>query len=322
MRATFGLVAAVLMSAVAAQAQAPQKPIQIVVPFVPGASADGIARIIANGLTVRTGRQVIVENKPGGGGAIGLMAVAKAAPDGDTLGIGAAGATVINPHIPGAPANFDPLRDLAPVAKMMETPIIVVANPAAGPKTVRELVERSKATPGGLSYGSTGVNSLQHLGMELLKKQTGANLVHVPYRGSTPAVTDVLGGQTLIASVDLTSALPQIQAGKLTAVGVTTTKRTAIAPNIPTIAEGGVPGFGTSAGFLGLFAPAGTPAAVVKRLTAEVAAILAEPDAAAKVRLLAADVAYEDDATFAKFLASESQKWKEIIPTMNLTASN
>src|SRR5262249_8971830 len=154
------LVAAILVSAVTAQAQAPQKPIQIVVPFVPGASADGIARIIANGLTSRTGRQVIVENKPGGGGAIGLMAVAKASPDGDGVGSGGAGGRVINPHIPGAPANFDPLRDIMPVAKMMETPIIIVANPAAGPKTVRELIDRSKATQGGLSYGSTGVNSL------------------------------------------------------------------------------------------------------------------------------------------------------------------
>jgi tripartite-type tricarboxylate transporter receptor subunit TctC len=319
MRGMYGVIAAILTLAGPATAQGPQKPIQIVVPFVPGASADGIARIIANGLTARTGRQVIVENKPGGGGAIGLMAVAKSAPDGDTLGIGAAGATVINPHIPGAPANFDPLRDIVPVAKLMELPIIVVANPAAGPKSVRELIERSKATPGGLSYGSTGVNSLQHLGMELLKKQTGANLVHVPYRGSTPAVTDVLGGQTLVASVDLTSALPHIQAGKLTALGMTTARRSAIAPDIPTIAEGGVPGFGISAGFLGLFAPAGTPAAVVKQLTREVAAILAEPDAAAKVRLLAADVAYEDDVTFAKFLASESQKWKEAIQGMNLS---
>ena len=319
MRAKWVVVAAILMLAGPAMAQAPQKPITIVVPFAPGASSDGIARIIASGLTARTGRQVIVENKPGGGGAIGLMAVAKATPDGDTLGIGAAGATVINPHIPGAPANFDPLRDIVPVAKLMELPIIVVANPAAGPKSVRELIERSKATPGGLSYGSTGVNSLQHLGMELLKKQTGANLVHVPYRGSTPAVTDVLGGQTLIASVDLTSALPHIQAGKLTALGMTTARRSAIAPDIPTIAEGGVPGFGISAGFLGLFAPAGTPAEVVKQVTREVAAILAEPDAAVKVRLLAADVAYEDDVTFAKFLASESQKWKEAIQGMNLS---
>jgi len=319
MRTTYAFAAVMLVLASPAPAQAPQKPMQIIVPFAPGASADGIARIIANGLTAQTGRQVIVENKPGGGGAIGLMAVAKAAPDGDTLGIGAAGATVINPNIPGAATSFDPLRELAPVAKLMETPIIVVANPAAGPRTVRELIERSKASAAGLSYGSTGVNSLQHLGMELLKRQTGANLVHVPYRGSTPAVTDVLGGQTLVASVDLTSAFPQIQAGKLTAIGVTTAKRTAIAPDIPTIAEGGVPGFGTSAGFLGLFAPAGTPAPVVKQLSRTIAAILATPDAVEKVRLLAADVAYEDDVTFAKFLASESQKWKEAIPALNLS---
>jgi len=316
------VLATLIAGNVYAQTSYPERPIRMVVGFPPGSQADTVARLLGQKLAEALGQPIVVDNATGAAGNIAADRLAKAAPDGDTLGIGAAGATVINPHIPGAPANFDPLRDLVPVAKMMETPIIVVANPVAGPKTVRELVDRSKATPGGLSYGSTGVNSLQHLGMELLKKQTGANLVHVPYRGSTPAVTDVLGGQTLVASVDLTSALPQIQAGKLTAVGVTTAKRTAIAPDIPTIAEGGVPGFGTSAGFLGLFATAGTPGPVLKRLTAEVAAILAEPDAAAKVRLLAADVAYEDDATFAKFLASESQKWKEIIPTMNLTASN
>ena len=319
MRARFGVIAAILMLAGPATAPAQQKSMQIVVPFAPGASADGIGRIIASELAAKTGRQVIVENKPGGGGALGLMAVAKATPDGDMLSLGATGALVINPNIPGSAANFDPLRELVPVARLIEIPIVIVANPAAGPKTVKELIERAKSAPGGVSYGSTGVNSLQHLAMELLKRQTGANLVHVPYRGSAPAVTDVLGGQVLVASVDLTSAMPQIQAGKLTALGVTDVRRTALAPDVPTIAEGGVPGFGISAGFIGLFAPAGTPEPVVRQLSGDIAAVLAKPDVVARVKLLAVDVSYQNHVEFAKFLASESQKWKETIPGMNLS---
>ena len=154
-----------------------------------------------------------------------------------------------------------------PIAKLIDVPLVVVANPATGPKSIKEMIERSKASPGGLSYGSTGTNSGQHLTMELLKKATGANLVHVPYRGSAPAVTDARGRQIPVAVVDLTSAHPHIKAGTLLALGVPHIKRTEMAPDIPTIAEAGVPGFGRIGGFIGLFAPAGTPAAAVKKLS-------------------------------------------------------
>ncbi|HEX4554918.1 MAG TPA: tripartite tricarboxylate transporter substrate binding protein [Xanthobacteraceae bacterium] len=308
------LILAMLALAGPAPAQSPQKPIEIIVPFAPGASADGIARLIGQNLALRLGRPVTIENKAGAGGTLGLVALAKSPPDGDTLAIGATGALVISPNLPGA--SFDPLRELAPVARLIEIPIVVVANRDTGPQTIAEMIARSKQSPNGLSYGSTGVNSGQHLVMEFLKKATGAHLVHVPYRGSAPAVTDLLGGQIPLASVDLTSALPHIAAGRLIALGVPSPKRTSLAPDIPTIAEAGVPGFARAAGFIGLFAPAGTPRLVVRRLSVAIGETLATPDAQAKVRLLAAEPAYADDETFAAFLATESARWKESLAAM------
>jgi tripartite-type tricarboxylate transporter receptor subunit TctC len=306
---------ALLLAPGATLAQTAQKAVTIIVPFAPGASADGIARTIANELGPRLARQIVVENKPGAGGSLGLTILAKSPPDGDTLSVAATGALVISPHLPGA-TPFDPLRDLTPIAKLIDVPLVIVANPNTGPKSIKEMIERSKATPAGLSYGSTGTNSGQHLTMELLKRATGANLVHVPYRGSAPAVTDAVGGQIPLAVVDLTSAHPHIKAGTLKALGVPHTKRTEIAPEIPTIAEAGVPGFGRIGGFIGLFAPAGTPAPVVKRLSREVASILAVPEVQAKVRLLSVQPAYEDDVAFARMLADESAKWKELLRSL------
>jgi tripartite-type tricarboxylate transporter receptor subunit TctC len=312
------VVAAMLLWPALAAAQLSQKTMQIVVPFAPGASADGIGRIIAGELSVRLGRQVLVENKSGAGGSLGLLAVAKAPPDGDTLAIAATGALVINPHLQTA-TGFDPLRDLVPIARLIEIPIVLVSNPTTGPKSVTELIARAKTNPGGVSYGSTGVNSGQHLAIEMLKQATGANLVHVPYRGSAPAVTDVLGGQISVASVDLTSAYPHIQAGTLIALGLVDEKRSALVPQVPTIAEQGVPGFGRPPGFIGLFAPAGTPAASIKKLTNEIRDSLASADVQARVRQLAVDVSYLDDVAFARFLSAESAKWKQVIQSLGVT---
>jgi tripartite-type tricarboxylate transporter receptor subunit TctC len=205
------------------------------------------------------------------------------------------------------------------VAKLIDVAIVLVANPTTGPKTIREMIERSKATPGGLAYGSTGTNTSQHLSVELLKQATGANLVHIPYRGSAPAVVDLLAGQIPLASVDLTSAYPHIQAGRLIALGLADSKRFPVASEIPTIAEGGVPGFGRASGFIGLFAPAGTPTPVVKKLSQEVAAILATPGAQTTARALTSATAYEDDEAFARFLAAESAKWKQALSSLNLS---
>jgi tripartite-type tricarboxylate transporter receptor subunit TctC len=313
-----GRALALAMLVLPGSALAQSKPVQLIVPFAPGASADGIARAIAPELGTRLGRTVVIENKAGAGGTLGLIAVSKAPPDGDTLTLAATGALVINPHIPNA-TPIDPLRDVIAVAKLIAIPLVLVSNPRVGPKSVTELIERSKQSPNGVSYGTTGVNSGQHLSMELFKKATDANLVHVPYRGSAPAVTDLLGGQIPVACVDITSAFPHIQAGNLIALGLMDMKRSELAPDIPTIAEAGVPGFGREGGFIGIFAPPGTPAAVVKRLSREIGDILRLPDVQAKVRLLTVQVSYQDDEAFAKFLAAESAKWKQALQSVGLT---
>src|SRR5262249_37656244 len=306
------LLLALLLLSTAALAQPSQKPIRIIVPFAPGASADGIARAIANGLSERMGRPVVVENNVGGGGSLGLVALAKSPPDGDTLAVGATGALLINPHLPN-PTAPDLLRDLAPVAKLIEVGIVVVANPTVGPKSIKEVIAQSKERPDGISYGSTGTYTGQHITMELLKKATGANLTHIPYRGSAPAVVDLIAGQIPVAAVDITSAYPHVAGGRLRALGMAETKRSAAAPEIPTIAEEGVPGFGRAGGFIGLFAPAGTPPTIVKRISSEVAEILKTPTVQTNVKTLTVTVAYEDDETFAKFLAAESARWKIVL---------
>ena len=299
-------------------AQPSQKPIRIIVPFAPGASADGIARAVAIDLGNRLGRTVVVENMTGAGGAQGLLTLAKSPPDGDTLGVGATGALLINPNLPKSTAP-DLLKMLMPVAKLIEVGVVVVANPKTGPKTVAELIARSKENPKGLSYGSTGVHTGQHLSMELLKQATGANLVHIPYRGSAPAIVDLVAGQIPLAAVDITSAYPHIVAGRAHALGMAEMKRSRAAPEIPTIMEGGVPGFGRAGGFIGLFAPGGTPPGVVKSLSAEIRAILATPAIQKSVQILTVSVTYEDEITFREFLNTESARWKTILQSLNLS---
>lgn len=311
------LLLVILALPAAAAAQTSQRPLTIIVPFAPGASADGIGRIVATGLAERLGRQVVVENKAGAGGALGLMAVAKASADADLLTVAATGALVVSPHMAGAPP-VDPLRDVAPLAKLIDIPVVLVSNPRVGPKTAAEMLERAKASPG-VSFGSMGVNSGAHLGMELLKQQTGAHLVHVPYRGSAPAVTDLLGGQIPVAAVDLTSAYPHIKAGTLVALGLLDVRRTTVAPEIPTLAEAGVPGFGREPGFIGILAPPSTPPDVLKKLSGEIAAVLAVPEVKTKVALLSAQVSYLDNEAFGKFLASESEKWKQALRSLGLS---
>lgn len=309
------LLLALVLPAAPVHAQGSQKPLQIIVPFAPGGSADGIARIVAHELGAALGRSTVVESKPGAGGSLGLALLAKAAPDGDTLAVGATGALVINPHVPGA-MSFDPLREIAPVAKLIDIPIVVISDPKSGPKTIKELVERSKATPDGMSYGTTGPHSSQRLAMVLLAKMTGANLVHVPYRGSAPAVTAVLGGSIPLASVDLTSAHPQIKANLVVPLGVTSARRARTAPDIPTIAEAGVPGFDGSSGYIGLFAPAGTPAPVVKRLSEAIAAALAKPDVQTKIGNLSVEPGYLDSAAFGAMLAADSARWRDVLKSL------
>lgn len=291
----------------------PSKSIQLVVPFAAGGSADAIARTLANELSGRLGQSIVIENKGGAGGALGLQQVAKSPADGHTLGIGAAGAVTIAPQFPDAPP-FDGLKELAPVARLVDVPLVIVANPASGLKSIADVIARAKSLPGGLSYASTGPRSGQHLAVEFVRHLSGAKLVHVPYRGSAPASADVLAGQIPLASIDLTSVQALIQAGRLTPLAVTMAKRTELAPGIPTLIEQGIQF--SSAAWLGLFAPAGTPEPVIATLSGHVREVLSKPEMKKQVNTHALDVAYEDAASFKASLAKEFAQWKDIVKVL------
>lgn len=307
--ATSSIVFAAIGNTVAADSY-PERAITLIVPFAPGASADGIARIIGRKLSASFGKPVVVDNRPGAGGATGLMALAKSAPDGYTIGMGATGAIVINPHLPDA-APLNPQKQLMPLAKVADIPLVFVSA-ANQPKTIRELVDRAKNTKDGLSYGTPGQYTSQHLAGELLASMAKTPLVAIPYKGSAPALTDVLGGQIPAAVVDLTSAAPHIKTGKVNAVAVTSASRSSIAPEIPTIAESGVPSYSAPA-WMGMFLPVNTPAAIASRLSGEIKKVMADPEVQREIMTLAAEPGYLGPQEFQRFIDNESKKWASVI---------
>ncbi len=305
---------ATLTVAARAQAQGSRRPGQMIIPFAAGASADGVARLIAASLGPRLDRNFVADNRPGAGGTLGLSVLARSPADGSVLGTGATGAVVINPHTPDAQA-FDPLRQLTPVARIADIPLVIVTGSGTGLRTLQDAIARSKADRAGLSYGTTGANSSQHLAMVTLAQATGANLVHVPYRGSAPAVTDVLAGTLPLASVDLTSAQAHIQAGTVVPLAVTGPQRSKLAPSIPTIAESGVAGYSVTA-WMGLFGPAGLPESMREQISRAVSEVLAEPETERTLLALSTEPSYLDDAAFARFLSDESARWKRVLGSM------
>jgi tripartite-type tricarboxylate transporter receptor subunit TctC len=309
----FILVAAALaLHAPAALAQAwPAKPIRFIVTFPPGGSSDLVARALAPRMSERLGQQVLVENRPGAGGNIGADLVAKAPADGYTIGLSAAGALSINASLyPSMP--FDPVKDLAPVSLLALIPIVIAAHPSANAANVRELIAAAKARPGALSYGTTGNGSAMHLAGELLQQMTGIRIVHVPYKGSGPAAADAAGGQLPLAIVDLTSALPHIKAGRMRALAVTGAQRSVTAPEIPTVAETGVPGF-DAVGWFGVVAPAGTPAPVIARLNAEIVEGMKVQEIRERLLAGGAEPATSTPEEFGAFVRAETAKWARVI---------
>lgn len=288
----------------------PSRPIKIIVPFAPGASSDATARALAQELTPRLGQSIVVENMPGGGGVTGVQTMGRAAPDGHTLAIGAAGAMVIIPLMPGAPAQWDPAKDILPVARLVDVPLVLVAHPGTGPKTLAEAIAKAKATPDGLTYGSTGTNSGMHLAVEYLSFITKAKLVHVPYRGSAPAVMDAVAGQVPFVAVDLTSALPQIEAGKVTGLALIAGKRVSFAPNLPSLGELGYPGYESQA-FLGLFAPMGTPIEILRTINGHIGEIMKKPEFIKQMHLSALEPSFIDHVAFTRFLEQDRASWRE-----------
>lgn len=305
-------LAAVLFSAPAlSQANFPERPIRFIVSFPPGGSSDLVARAMAPRMAARLGQQVLVENRPGAGGNIGMDVVAKAAPDGHTIGLGAAGALSVNISLlPSMP--FDPLKDLAPVSMLAIIPIVVAAHPSTPATDAKSLIAYAKSQPGKLSFGTTGNGSAMHLAGELMKQMAGFDMVHVPYKGSAPAAADLAGGQIPLAIVDLTSALPHIRSGRIKAIGVTSAKRSAVAPEIPTIAETGLPGF-DAIGWFGVVAPGGTPPALIARLNAEVVEAMKAPEIRERLMAGGAEPQTSTPEEFAAFIQSEIPKWARVI---------
>lgn len=304
-------VVLVMVCATAAAQTFPIKPITLIVPFAPGASSDAIARAVAKELSQSLGQPVIVENKAGAGGALGLIAVAKSAPDGHTIGLGATGAIAVNPHLADAPP-LNPQKDLVPLAKLADIPLVFVASQQSGYGNLLAVIKDGKKQPTGVVYGNAGQYTSQHLSGELLALMSNASLVAVPYRGSGPAVTDLLGGNIATAMVDLTSAYPHIKAGKLIALGVTSAVRSKVAPEIPTIAEEGVPGYSAPA-WMGLFLPAKTPTDIQIKLSQAIAKVMASPSIQNQMTAIAAEPSYLDGSGFKRFIEGESKKWADVI---------
>jgi tripartite-type tricarboxylate transporter receptor subunit TctC len=299
-----------------AQAAWPTKPVRMVVPFAPGGTTDILARALAPELGRAFGQQFVVDNKPGAGGNVGAADVAKAPPDGYTLLMGTVGTHGINQSLyPRMP--YDPIKDFVPITLVAGVPNVLVMNPAKAEalkiNSVPDLIRYAKANPGRLNMASSGNGTSIHLSGELFKTRAGVFMVHFPYRGSGPALLDLIGGTMDLMFDNLPSALPQIKAGKLKALAVTSAQRSAAVPELPTIAEAGpLPGFDASSWF-GLLAPAGTPADIVSRVQQETAKALNTP--ALKERLLSqgAIPSGMTSAQFAAYIAAETKKWAEVV---------
>ncbi|MCG2594449.1 tripartite tricarboxylate transporter substrate binding protein [Ramlibacter sp. XY19] len=294
-----------------AQDRWPSRPIRLVVPFTPGGVTDTSGRVVAEFLGRRLGQQVIVDNKPGASGNIGMALVKDAPADGYTLALAFDGTMVINPHV-FAKVPFDPLKDYSSIGKIGNATLILVANPAAPVKTVADLVRVSKATPGGLSFGTSGTGGTPHIAGELLKMRTGANLTHVPYKGGGQALTDVVGGSIPLVYTAVAGAHGFVKSGKLHAIAVSSAKRSSSLPDVPTFAEAGVPDFVVDS-WVGLLAPAGLPAAIAARLNAELNAVLEDPEAREKLRTLGIEPTPGSAAGFQDEMARDLARYGQVV---------
>jgi tripartite-type tricarboxylate transporter receptor subunit TctC len=294
----------------------PEKTIRIISPFPPGGANDIIARLIAQKLEARLGRTVVVENKPGAAGGIGASFVAAASPDGYTLLMGTLATHGINPSVYKS-LPYDAVRDFAPVALVASIPIVIVANPSLPADDVQGLIRLAKQNPGKLNFASSGLGSVNHLAGELFKSMTGTEIEHIPYKGSSPALTDLLGGQVKIMFDLLPSSLPHIKGGKLKAIAVTTPKRSSLLPNVPTLAESGLSGYSVTSWF-GILAPAGTPKTVITTLNSEISAILRAPDVRDQMSAQGAEPYSSTPDEFAQVIKTDIETWAPLVKSLGL----
>jgi len=314
MMAALGLA----LPGVAAAQSYPAKPVRMIVTYAAGGGADFVARAVAPKLGEALGQPVLVENRPGANGALGADLVAKAPPDGYTLLLGAAGTMVVAPHL-GANMPFDPMKDLVPASLVAISPFVVTLNPAVQANSVRELIALAKANPGKINYGTSGTGGSPQLATELFKSMTGAEMVHVPYKGLAPALTDLIGGQIQVVFADVGLVKGHIAGGKLKGLAVTSAARTSAMPDLPTVAEAGVPGYAAGTWY-GVYAPAGTPADIVSRVSAETRKALALADVKGAFLAQGLETAGTTPEQFAGFMREEFAKWGKVIRDAGIKA--
>lgn len=305
-----GLLFAMLLSADCAAQAYPSRPVRVIVPLAAGGTGDTLARVVSEEMARLLGQPFVVENRPGSGGVIGTADVARSAPDGHTL-VSASPSHVINPAL-RPKAGYDPVKDFAPITVIAYTHQLLVAHPSLPANTVRELIAYAKRNPGRLNYGSAGSGSATHLNAELFKSMTGVFIVHIPYRGSTQARQDLLAGEVQLAVDGLLPTLPLIRAGKLKALALTSSRRSGIAPEIPTLAEAGVPGYASDTWY-GLLAPAGTPKDVVATLHATALKAMASPQVRDRLTAQGADLVGNTPEEFRALIERERTLWTKVV---------
>jgi len=313
MRLAFALLFAFL--APLAHAQYPNRPVKLIVPFPPAGATDIVGRIVAQKLGEQMGQSVVVENKPGAGGSIGSDLVAKSAPDGYTLLMATSSTHSIGPVLQKLP--YDPLKDFAPITHVANVPNVLVVSPVLPVTSVKELIAYAKARPGQLNFASSGVGTIVHLNGELFKMLAGVDLVHVPYKGTALSIPDVANGSVAMLFDSLASVQPHIKSGRVRPLAVNAQKRSALLPEIPTLAEAGMPAFDRYTWF-GMFAPAGTPRDVVARVNAEVATALKAPDLLERFAAAGAEAVGSTPEQFVERIKSDAAKWAEVIRAANV----
>ena len=313
-----GMVAlAGAMAAGGAVAQAwPAKPIRMVVPFPVGGGSDSTARILGQRLQDRLKQQIIVENRTGAGGAIGTEFAARAAPDGYTILLGSASEIVMLPAV-ASKLSFDPLKDFVAIARVADVPLLLVTHPALPVKNARELIELARKRPGEINYGSAGNGSTSHLSMALFNSVTGTKMVHVPYKGSVQATTDLVGGMLQAGTNTMPAALPFVKSGRLRVLAITTPRRSPLLPEVPTVSESGVPGYEVTL-WTGVFAPTGTPKEIVAQYGREIEASLAQADAKEALAKLGSEANFSPLEPFTAFLKVDFARWVKLTREANI----
>jgi tripartite-type tricarboxylate transporter receptor subunit TctC len=305
-----------LAAPAAAQGDYPNRPVRMIIPFPPGGSNDVVGRVIAQHLGDALGKQVIVDNRAGAGGVVGTEQAAHAAPDGYTI-LGISLAHAVNPWLYKLP--YDPINAFTPIGIMGKGPVVLTVNPALPVHSVKELIALAKQKPGDLQYASAGVGSFQHLSAELFKLTAGVDILHIPFKGGGPAMIDVMGGHTMVMFSSLVQTTPNIKNGKLRALGVGGTERSKILPDVPTIAEAGVPGY-ASENWWGIVAPAGTPAPIVEKLHKALTQAQDNAEVQKYFDTEGATIARMSSGEFGKFMVSEMNKWERVVREAGIKA--